>query len=205
MRSNNDPNPMVPLANALDLPVTANRNYIADFDWILEKRKEKREMTFDVVWKILIFWVLLMIAFLIKDLKAADLKCVTIKFKNDSELKLKTQWFVNAPTTKINCGWSAVATDNYETTVAFYEKKGLQIRESPEYKKYGYFELYSCDTLLLDRILLFPPDVRKEPVIKTKESKDGKGWIIMAGESVPYDTTEGEALLWYEKRRKDER
>lgn len=40
MRSNDDPNPMVPLAPILGFFTTAGDGYIADFDWILEKRKE---------------------------------------------------------------------------------------------------------------------------------------------------------------------
>lgn len=46
-----------------------------------ERRNEK--MTFDVVWKILIFWVLLMIAFSIRDLNAAEPHAI-VSF-NDAE------------------------------------------------------------------------------------------------------------------------
>lgn len=113
---------------------------------------------------ILLIFVILGIWLAVKA-DAADLKCVTIKFKNDSELKLKTQWFVN------HC----------DTT--------------------GWY-MHDNSPALTCRTLLFPPDIRREPVIKSGYYRyHTDGHVTISDSLVVADTIEGEALLWYEETK----
>lgn len=141
---------------------------------------------------------------------AADLKCVTIKFKNDSELKLKTQWFVNHCDTNVVIDtvrehgywwehgdtdtWSFIPNDTCETYEIYYFPK----------------RYITC------RTLLFPPDVRKEPTTRQRKDASGKPEYLVITEKIAEDdssvswkrlfvtardTIPGEALLWYEETK----
>ena len=114
--------------------------------------------------------------------EAADLKCVTIHFKNDSELKLKTQWHIAVRDTTGDYWFSNSPDSGYV--------------KHPE---------------IICRYLLFPPQIRREPTSRRVYNDDGS-WnnitrTVETDTSVMYymipvrDTTAGKALLWYEERK----
>ncbi len=171
--------------------------------------------TFEIVWKILILWALLTIASAIKaNAEPADLKCVTIKFKNDSELKLKTQWFVNACDTLRRKRPTYIYASG-ETHLKQIQEHLFPPAISIDTLGQNYYKLYLGDEIIVSsitcRTLLFPPDIRKEPTTKRRYNDDGS-WnsIVITGEIdddgwrksilIPVcDTIPGEALLWYEE------
>lgn len=160
---------------------------------------------------ILIFWALCaLVGAVIGTANAADhavgdLKCVTIKFKNDSELKLKTQWFINACDTTENIVWVKHQywdSSSVKRDLAQLDHLGLKYEWIMQDR--GLIRWQVIKETVSCRTLLWPPNVRREPVISSGYYRYYAGGHVTISDSlVVADTTEGEALLWY-KERSDE-
>ena len=173
-----------------------------------------------LLWVLIAGFVILVIIYSVT--YAADLKCVTIKFKNDSELKLKTQWFVNGCDTTKNIVWEGHRywdSLGVPDDLAELERQGLEYEWIDQ--GIGWIRWQQIRLTITCRTLLFPPDVRREPVINPASGEEAffadamywlsiydPGELIKRGRADPRygidydwkaDTTEGEALLWYEE------
>ena len=160
-------------------------------------------------WKQKAFWVVMVVALVVAygilfttDCEAADLKCVTIKFKNDSELKFKTQWFINACDTTKNIVW---VRHQYMDSVTVSDDLAEKDRQGLKYQwvnqEYGIIRWQEIQLTIICHTLLWPPQIITPVVIACPEWNHNYGWSRGDSlfESFKCDTLPGEALLWYEE------
>ena len=147
---------------------------------------------------LLAIWIILF-AIWVNTLNAADhaigdLKSVTIQFKNDSEFKLKTQWFINACDTTKNIVW-----ENHQYwdsagvpyDLAELDRQGLKYEWINQ--EYGMIRWQQIKTAITCRQLV-GVTIETHRTVKTIRNP-------RTGESMKVTVKPGEAIIFYEEVR----